>query len=337
MLKHLLISLGLATLLSGTAVANAAKLDEVKQKGFINCGVTQGVPGFSFPDSGGKWTGFDTDFCRAVAAAVLGDKEKVKFIPTSAKERFTLLQSGEIDILARQTTWTLSREALGIVFVGVNFYDGQGVLVKRDAGLKSAAELDGASVCTTTGTTTELNLKDFARAKNIKLEPVSFTEIGQAVTAFEEGRCDALSTDRAALAALRTKMKDPEASILLPDVLSQEPLAPSVRSGDDQWLNIVKWVLFATIQAEALGVSQENVDASLASTNPDVRRLLGVEGEPAAGLGLGKDWALQAIKQVGNYKDLFERHLGPKTDLRLDRGVNQLSSSGGLLFAPPIR
>lgn len=337
MLKRALVAMTLLAL--PAFAAQAGTLDTVKKRGKVICGFTQGVPGFSYADGQGKWKGFDVDLCRGIAAAIFDDPEAFQGIPTSAKERFTVLQSGEIDVPIRQTTWTLSREAsMGLVFVGINYLDGQGFLVKKKSGVTTAKQLGGASVCTTTGTTTELNLADFGRTNGMKLEVVGYTSIGEAVSSYDSGRCDVLSTDRAALAALRTQLSKPDDSELLPETMSQEPLGPVVRQGDDQWLNIVKWTLFAMINAEALGVTQANVEQQRTSaTVPDVRRLLGVESKPGEGLGLPDDWALRIIRHVGNYADSFERHLGESSPLKLSRGLNALWNRGGILYAPPVR
>ncbi|MGI9303542.1 MAG: amino acid ABC transporter substrate-binding protein [Gammaproteobacteria bacterium] len=317
----------------------AATVDTVKEKGFVQCGASQGVPGFSNPDQSGNWTGIDVDVCRAVAAAVLGDAGKVKYAPLSAKERFTALQSGEVDMLSRNTTWTLVRDtALGLNFTGVNYYDGQGFMVPKKLGVKTAKELSGASVCTNLGTTTELNVADYFRANNMEYKPVLFEKADEVVAAYDAGRCDVYTTDQSGLAAQRLKMKDPEAHVVLPEVISKEPLGPVVRHGDDQWLDIVKWSLYAMIEAEEMGVSSANVDDMKAnSKDPGVRRLLGVEGDMGKNLGLGNEWAYNIVKQVGNYGESFEKHVGPNTALKLPRGVNALWKDGGLQYAMPVR
>jgi len=319
--------------------AQASTLSDVKGKGFIQCGVSQGVPGFSNPDQAGNWTGIDVDVCRAAAAAVFGDASKVKYTPLSAKERFTALQSGEIDILSRNTTWTLVRDtALGLNFAGVNYYDGQGFMVRKDLGVKSAKELAGAAVCVNIGTTTELNMADFFRANNMDYKPVVFEKADEVVAAYDSGRCDVYTTDRSALAAQRLKLKNQDAHMVLPETISKEPLGPVVRHGDDQWLDLVKWSLYLMVEAEENGVSQANVDDLKANTkDPIQRRILGVEGDLGKNLGVGNDWGYQIIKQVGNYGDVYDKHVGPSTAVGLARGVNALWKDGGLQYAMPVR
>lgn len=319
--------------------ASASTLDDVMAKGFLQCGVSQGLPGFSNPDEAGNWTGLDVDTCRAVAAAVLGDASKVKFTPLSAKERFTALQSGEVDVLSRNTTWTESRDtALGLNFAGVNYFDGQGFMVRKDLGVKSAKELDGAAVCTNTGTTTELNVSDYFRTNGMKIKLVAFEKADEVVAAYDTGRCDVYTTDQSGLAAQRVKLADPSAHMVLPEVISKEPLGPVVRHGDDQWFDIVKWTLFVTQEAEEYGISSANVDDLKAnSKNPSIRRILGTEGDVGKNLGLTSDWAYNAIKQVGNYGEMFEANVGPNTPLALPRGVNNLWNNGGLIYPMPAR
>lgn len=326
-----------ATAVSATA-AMAGTLDDVKARGELVCGVSTGLPGFSLPDEKGNWTGIDVDTCRGVAAAVLGDASKVKFIPLTAKERFTALQSGEIDVLSRNTTWTLTRDtSLGLNFTGVNFYDGQGFLVQKALGVKSALELDGASVCIQAGTTTELNLADYFKLNGMKFSPVVYDTSDQTVQGFAAGRCDILTSDTSQLAALRSKLDDPDKAAILPEVISKEPLGPVVRQGDDVWFNIVKWTLFAQLNAEELEITSANVDTMLKSENANVQRLLGTSGDMGAKLGLGANWAYETIKQVGNYAEMFERNVGPKTPLQIPRGANALWSKGGFMYAPPLR
>jgi general L-amino acid transport system substrate-binding protein len=319
--------------------AKADTLADVQGRGTLNCGVTTGLAGFASPDDQGNWAGLDVDMCKAVAAAVIGDATKVNYVPTNAKERFTALQSGEIDMLARNTTWTFSRDTdLGFDFVGVNYYDGQGFMVRKDLNVKSALELSGASVCVQTGTTTELNLADYFRANNMELKSVVFETNDQARQAYDEGRCDAYTTDASGLAAERSVLAQPDQHIILPEIISKEPLGPLVRHGDNRWGDIVRWSLNAMIIAEEFGVTQANVDDMKASSeNPEVRRLLGVEGEMGKMTGLPNEWAYNIIKQVGNYGESFERNVGLKTPLGLARGLNELWSKGGLLYAPPIR
>ncbi len=339
MKKHLLAGVATAAvLMAGAFGASAATLDDVKAKGFVQCGVSQGLPGFSNPDSAGNWSGLDVDLCKAVAAAVFGDATKVKFSPLSAKERFTALQSGEIDVLSRNTTWTMSRDTqLGLNFAGVNYYDGQGFMVRTSMNINSALELSGASVCTNTGTTTELNVADYFRANNMEYELVAFEKADEVVAAYDAGRCDVFTTDQSGLYAERLKLKNPGEHKVLPEIISKEPLGPVVRQGDDQWFNIVKWTHFAMITAEELGVTQANVDEMKASENPEIKRLLGAEGDFGASIGLGADWAYSIVKSVGNYGEAFERNVGPNTPLAIARGINALWSKGGLQYAPPIR
>ena len=318
-----------------TGLASAATLDDVRTKGYVQCGVSQGLPGFSNADDNGNWTGIDVDLCRAVAAAIFGDGDKVRFTPLSAKQRFTALSSGEIDILSRNTTWTMTRDTqLGLNFAGVNYYDGQGMMVPSGLGVKSAMELDGANICTNTGTTTELNITDFFRSNKMSFNLVAFEKADEVVAAYDAGRCDVYTTDRSALAAQRTKLTDPNAHKVLPEIISKEPLGPVVRQGDDQWFNIVRWTLNALINAEELGVTQSNVQSMKNSDNPAIKRLLGTEGNFGEELGLENDWAANAIKAVGNYGESYEKTVAP---LGLARGVNALWSAGGIMYAPPVR
>ncbi len=323
----------------GAAMPGGGTLQAVKSKGFVQCGVSQGLPGFSNPDEKGNWTGIDVDVCRAVAAAVFGDATKVKYTPLSAKERFTALQSGEVDILSRNTTWTLVRDtALGLNFTGVTYYDGQGFMVPTKLGIKSAKALAGASVCVNIGTTTELNMADFFRANNMQYKPVVFEKADEVVAAYDAGRCDVYTTDRSGLAGQRLKLKDPDAHVVLPEIISKEPLGPVVRHGDDQWFDIVKWTLYAMLEAEEYGVSSKNVDDLKAnSTDPVVKRLLGGEGEMGKNLGLDNEWAYNIVKQVGNYSEIYDQHVGPNTPLKLARGANALWKDGGLQYAMPVR
>jgi len=318
--------------------AQAQTLDAVKSRGNLLCGVSQGLPGFSNPDDKGNWTGIDVDVCRAVAAAVFGDDSKVKYVPLSAKERFTALQSGEIDMLSRNTTWTFTRDnSLGIDFAGVNYYDGQGFLVRKDLGVKNAKELAGAAVCTNTGTTTELNVADYFRANNMDYKVVAFEKADEVVAAYDAGRCDVYTTDRSGLAAQRTKLKNPDAHVVLPEIISKEPLGPAVRHGDDQWGDIVRWSLNTMIIAEELGITSSNVDKMKSSDNPEVKRLLGQEANFGEQLGLSQDFAYNIVKKVGNYAESYNRNVGPDTPLKLDRGLNALWTQGGILYAPPFR
>jgi general L-amino acid transport system substrate-binding protein len=318
--------------------ATAATLDQVRAKGFIQCGVAQGLPGFSSPDDKGNWTGMDVDLCRALAAAIFNDATKVKYSPLSAKDRFTALQSGEIDVLSRNTTWTLSRDtSLGLNFAGVNYYDGQGFMVKKSMKVNSALELSGATICTQTGTTTELNVADYFRSNKMKYEVVAFSTADETVKAYDSGRCDVFTTDVSQLYAMRLKLAKADDHTILPDVISKEPLGPLVRHGDDQWFDIVKWVLFAMINAEELGVTSKNVDEMLKSPNPEIKRLLGTEGKSGEALGLDNDWVVRIVQRVGNYGEVYDRNVGQGSQLKIDRGLNKLWNKGGLQYAPPIR
>ena len=319
--------------------ADAQTLDAVKSRGHVLCGVSQGLPGFSNPDDSGNWTGIDVDVCRAVGAAVFGSDKKVKYVPLSAKERFTALQSGEVDLLSRNTTWTFHRDnALGLEFVGVNYYDGQGFMVPKKLGVKNAKELAGAAVCTNTGTTTELNVADFFRANNMDYKVVAFEKADEVVAAYDAGRCDVYTTDRSGLAAQRTKLKNPDAHVVLPEIISKEPLGPAVRHGDSEWGDIVRWSLNTMIIAEELGLTSGNVKKMKgSSSNPEVKRMLGLEGSFGEELGLKKDFAYNIIRKVGNYAESYEKNVGPNTPLKLERGLNALWNQGGILYAPPFR
>ena len=337
-MKKTILPIAVGVALGLTAAASAATLDDVKAKGFIQCGVSQGLPGFSNPDSAGNWSGLDVDFCRAMAAAIFGDANAVKYTPLSAKERFAALKNGEVDVLPRNTTWTMTRDTnLGLNFAGVNYYDGQGFMVRKDLGVASALELSGASVCTNTGTTTELNVADYFRANNMEYEVVAFEKADEVVGAYDSGRCDVYTTDASGLYAQRLKLTNPNDHMVLPEIISKEPLGPVVRQGDDQWFNIARWVLNVMINAEELGVSSANVGDMMGSQNPSIKRLLGEEGSYGEYIGLSKDWAVNIIKQVGNYEESFNRNVGPDTQLGISRGVNALWSKGGILYAPPIR
>ena len=317
--------------------ATAGTLQNVQKDGFLKCGVNIGATGFSEVGSGGKYQGLDVDGCRAVAAAVLGDASKVKYVGLNAKERFAALQSGEIDILYRGTTWTETRDsALGLNFAGVNFYDGQGFLINKRLNVKSALELNGAAICIQSGTTTELNLTDYFKANDMKFKSVSYDSNDQVTASFEAGRCDVLTSDSSQLYGIRSKLKDPSKYEVLPQIISKEPLGPVVRQGDDQWLNIAKWTYFATVAAEEHGITSKNVDSLKSSKSPVVKRILGVDGKLGANLGLKKDWAYQIIKQVGNYGEIFERNVGMNTPLQIKRGLNALWTKGGLQYSPPF-
>jgi len=332
----------LAVLFAFTTETMAAKksktLKNTQKKGFVRCGVSQGLPGFSNADAAGNWTGVDVDVCRAVAAAVLGDANKVKFTPLSAKERFTALTSGEIDILSRNTTWTLSRDAdIGLTFVGVNFYDGQGFMVRKDSGITSTSQFkNGISACTNIGTTTELNMRDFFSSKGISYEPVAFEKADEVVAAYDSGRCDTYTTDKSGLAAQRTKMTNPDDHIVLPETISKEPLGPVVRQGDAVWEDIVRWSLNVMIEAEEYGITSANADMMKTSENPQIKRLVGSEGELGAAFGLDNDWSLRIIKQVGNYGESYKRNIAD-TGILPNRGPNQIWTKGGLLYVPPAR
>jgi general L-amino acid transport system substrate-binding protein len=338
-MKHAMFSLALGAAVSlAAASATAATLDDVKAKGHIQCGVSQGLIGFSQPDDANRWTGLDVDFCRAVAAAIFNDPEAVRFTPLTAKDRFTALQSGEVDILSRNTTWTMGRDtALGLKFAGVTYYDGQGFMVRKDLGVASAKELGGASVCTQTGTTTELNLADYFRANGMDYEVVAFENNDEVIAAYDAGRCDVFTTDASGLYATRLRFANPDEHMILPEIISKEPLGPVVRQGDDQWFNVVKWTYFALLNAEELGLTQANIDGMMDSDNPEIRRLVGAEGSFGEAIGLSNDWAVNIIKAVGNYGEVFNRNVGPDTPLEIERGVNALWTQGGIQYGMPIR
>ncbi|MCW8327705.1 transporter substrate-binding domain-containing protein [Photobacterium sp. SDRW27] len=313
-------------------------LESAKKLGYIKCGVSTGLVGFSSPNAKGEWEGLDVEFCQAVAAAAIGDKTKVKYIPLTTKERFTALQSGEVDLLVRNTTWTLHRDtALGVNFAGINYYDGQGFMVKADAGIKSATELDGATVCVQSGTTTELNLADYFRFREIKYTPIVFDTEEETVEGFKTGSCKAMTTDQSALYVHRLSMENPDSVLVLPELISKEPLGPAVRQDDNQWFNIVRWTLNTMIHAEDLGVSSISVDDMKKSNDPNIRRLIGLDGPKGKGLGLNDDWSYQVIKQVGNYSESFERTVGMSSPLKVERGVNATWRDGGIMYAPPLR
>jgi general L-amino acid transport system substrate-binding protein len=317
--------------------AGAGTLDQVKARGVLICGSGTGLAGFGLPDDQGVWKGLDVDECHAVAAAIFGDPSKVKNLPINAKDRPTILASGEIDVLIRNTTWTLSRQTGGMFFTGVNYYDGQAFMVRKKLGIDSALKLDGASVCVQQGTTTELNLADYFRANNMKLEAVVFATDEEATKAYDSGRCDAYTTDASGLYSERLKMSAPDEHVVLPEIISKEPLGPSVRRDDVQWFQIVQWTHFALVTAEELGVTKANVDEMLKSPNPNIRRLLGVEGDFGKNMGLANDWAYRIIKAVGNYGEIFERNVGMSSPIKISRGLNALWNKGGLQYAPPIR
>jgi general L-amino acid transport system substrate-binding protein len=314
-------------------------LDKIKQAGTIVCGVNTGLAGFGQPDSQGRYSGFDIDICKAIAAAVLGDPEKVKYVPLTAQQRFTALQSGEIDILSRNTSATLQRDAeLGLNFAPVVFYDGQGFMVPKKLNVKSAKELNGATICVQPGTTTELNLADYFRANNMQFKPLVIEKLDEVVSAYLSGRCDVITTDRSGLAGIRTgRTPNPDEQVILPETISKEPLAPAVRQGDDQWADIVRWVVYALMEAEEKGITPQNLDEKVKSEDPDVKRMLGATPGMGKALGLDEKWVYNAIKAVGNYGQIFERNVGAQSPLKLDRGLNDLWTRGGLIYAIPIR
>ena len=320
------------------SMATAQTLKTVQARGVLNCGSNTGIPGFGIADKQGNWTGFDVDFCRALAAAIFNDPTKVKFIPTTGQNRFTALQSGDVDVLNRNTTWTLARDtSLGLNFTGTTYFDGQGFIVRKSLKVNSALELADAAVCVGQGSTTELNLSDYSRANKLKIKTTTFATVDEAMKAYEAGRCDAFTTDQSGLYAERLQFAHPEDHVILPEIISKEPLGPSVRHGDDQWFDIVKWVHFVMVNAEELGVTSKNLDEMLKADNPDIKRLLGTEGNYGEQLGLTKDWAYRIIKHVGNYGEAFERSIGENTPLKMKRGLNALWTKGGLQYAPPIR
>ena len=325
-------------LLALAAGAHADTLAAVKKRGLLICGSNPGLAGFGLPDGQGNWTGFDVDFCRAIAAAIFGDAGKVKFVPLAPKDRFQALRSGQIDVLASNTTWTLSRETgQNLLFAGITYYDGQGFLVSSKLGVSSALELSGTSICVQQSTTSELNLADFFQVNSMSYKPLAFATADDAIKAYDSGKCQAYTGDASDLYAGRMALADPGANIVLPEIISKEPLGPAVRQGDDRWFNIVKWVSFALIDAEELGVTSKNVDEKAKSESPDIKRLLGFEGNFGEKMGLDTDWAYRAIKLVGNYGEIFERNLGENSPLKIKRGMNALWTNGGLLYAPPVR
>lgn len=338
-MKKSLVLGALAVTGLSAGMAAAGTLDDVKARGQLNCGVTTGVPGFAEPDANGVWQGFDVAVCRSVAAAVLGDSTAVQFVPTTGKTRFTALASGEIDMLARNTTWTFSRDVdLKFEFTGVNYYDGQGFMIPKDLGVSSAKDLDGATVCIQTGTTTELNLADFFRSNNISYEPVPIETGAEAVQQYIAGACDVYTTDASALAAQRANFEEPGAHAIMPEIISKEPLGPLVRHGDNEWADIVRWTLNALITAEELGVTSANLaELAAGSDNPEINRLLGTEGELGGMLGLGPSWAKDAIGVAGNYGEIFATNIGEETPIGLARGLNAQWTNGGLIYSPPFR
>jgi general L-amino acid transport system substrate-binding protein len=332
----LALTLALATAIAAPGARAADTLQAVKDRGKLSCGVSQGLPGFSNPDDKGNWTGIDVDVCRAIAAAIFDDPTKVSFVPLTAKDRFAALQSGEIDLLSRNTTWTLQRDDTYGAFTGVTYYDGQGFMVKKSLKVNSALELNSASVCVQTGTTTEQNLADYFKANNMKYEVIAFAGADETIKAYDSGRCDVFTTDMSGLYAERLKLNNPADHVVLPEIISKEPLGPMVRHGDDKWFNIVRWTLFAMINAEEMGVTQKNVDEMAKSEKPDLKRAFG-DGNLGEGLGLTKDWFARIIKAEGNYGEMYERNVGTGSKLQIARGLNQLWNKGGIQYAPPIR
>ena len=338
-MKRLATAMAYATVLAfGTQAAWAQTLNAIKDRGQLICGANGTLAGFGLPDPQGNWTGFDVDFCRAISAAIFNDPTKIKFVPLTAKDRFTALQSGEVDVLSRNTTWTLSRDtSLGLDFAAITYYDGQGFLVRKSLKVTSALELNDAAVCVQQGTTTELNLADYFRANHMGLKTVTFATGDEAVKAYESGRCDSYTTDSSALYGERLKLGEPAEHIVLPEIISKEPLSPAVRHGDNQWTDIVRWTHFAMIDAEELGVTKANVDEKMKSADPETRRMLGVEGQYGEALGLTNDWVYRIVKLVGNYGEVFERNVGQGSPLKIVRGLNALWTKGGLQYGPPFR
>ena len=338
--KYMAAGIAAATLLGAAGTAQAGKdLDAIKARGQLICGVNTGVAGFAQADSQGKWVGLDVDVCRAVAAAVFGDSEKVKYVPTTAQQRFTALQSGEVDILARNTTVTLTRDtALGLDFTAVNYYDGQGFMVNKKLGVKSAKELNGATVCVQPGTTTELNLADYFRTNKMTFKPVVIEKVEEVRAAFFSGRCDVYTTDASGLYSTRAaNAPNPDDYMVLPDIISKEPLAPAVRHGDNQFADIVRWSQYAMLEAEEYGISSKTVDEMLKSENPSIKRILGVTPGMGKALGVDEAWVVNIVKQVGNYGESFDRNVGMGSTLKIERGLNKLWTQGGIQYAPPIR
>jgi len=338
MVRSLALLSAFALLAVASDRASSQTLKAIRDRGSLVCGVSQGIIGFSAPSAKGDWTGFDVDFCRALAAAIFDDPGKVKYVPLATNDRFRALQSGDIDILSRNSTWTMVRDtSLGLAFAAVTYYDGQGFMVQRSRNLASALDLDGSKVCVQAGTTTELNLADFFTTNGMKYETVVATNADEVVKAYDSGRCNVFTSDASQLHAERLKMTKPGDHVILPDVISKEPLGPVVRQDDPQWFNIVKWTAFAMVNAEELGVSSKTIDEALKSSKPDVKRLVGAEGNYGEQIGLTKDWVVRIVKLVGNYADVYDRNIGVKTQLGIPRGINQLWTTGGIIYAPPIR
>jgi len=324
--------------LSASEACAQSTLERVRSRGQLICATSQGVPGFSLPNTAGEWEGFDIDICRAVAAAIFNDPKQVKFVPVATKDRFTVLQTGEVDLVSRQATWTLGRDAgLGLNFTAVNYYDGQGFMVNKKLNISGVKELEGASICVSQGTTSELNLADYFRTRNMKYEVVAFVGSEEAFNAYTSGRCDAVTNDTSVLASYRSKLKEPDQHVILGEIISKEPVGPWVRNIDDQWLDLVRWTVFALLNAEELGVTRANVQDMKKSDNPEIRRLLGVEGKFGELLGVTNDWVVRMVSAVGNYGESFDRNLGEGSSLKLARGPNRLWTQGGYQFAPPVR
>jgi general L-amino acid transport system substrate-binding protein len=334
----ILTAITMLALFAWSDPVRAQTLKAVKERGTLNCGVSQGLLGFSSMDDTNAWNGFDVDICRAVAATIFGDPTKVTFVPLDATARFTALQSNTIDVLSRNSTWTMSRESsLGLMFAGVAYYDGQGFLLRRDTGIDTALQLGGKTVCTQTGTTSELNLSDYFRANDMPLKVLALGTADESLKAYDDRKCDVLTSDVSQLYAERLKLASPDSHIILPEVISKEPLGPAVRQGDDQWFNLVKWTLYSLINAEELGVKSATIDDALKSPSPNIRRLIGNEGGFGEQLGLTKDWAARAVRAVGNYGEIYERNVGTQSRLSIPRGLNALWTQGGIQYAPPVR
>ncbi|KQX02954.1 amino acid ABC transporter substrate-binding protein [Ensifer sp. Root423] len=335
--KLSIIPLALTVMLT-PAVSQGRDLETIKKKGELVCASHPGLAGFGYPDEDGNWKGFDVDYCRAIAAAVFGSGDKVKFVPVSAKDRFTVLQSGEVDVLVRNTTWTMSRDTeLGLDFTAINYYDGQGFMVRKDLNIQTASQLDGASICVVQGSTSELNLADYFRTRGLKYEALTFADADAAVKAYESGRCDAFTDDATTTYGYMQKLSKPDDHVILPEVISKEPLSVTVLQGDPRWADVTRWVHFALVNAEELGVSQHNVDEMMKSENPEVRRLLGIEGTFGQSLGLSATWAADVIRATGNYGEIFARNLGEDSPMKVKRGLNELWSKGGLQYGVPVR
>lgn len=337
-MKNTLLTAAVTCAALATSAAHAGTLDDIKKRGELRCGVTQALAGFSVADDKGRWTGLDVDYCRALASAIFHDPEKVTFRPTSSKERFTVLQSGEIDVLARVTTWTTSRDVdMPFDFIGVNYYDGQGFMVRKDLGIKSVKDLSGASICTNTGTSTETNMADYFKANGLEYKPVIFEKSEEVKSAYDAGRCDAYSSDVSGLYVQRKLLANPDAHDILPEVISKEPLGPLVRQEDPAFKDLAAWTHHCMVNAEEYGVTQANVDEMKNSNNPNIRRLLGVEANGADKLGVGQDFCYHIVKNTGNYGEAYDRNVGKDSPLAIERGLNRLWNQGGIMFAPPLR